>query len=204
MALTLLHGPCTFDAADQVLNGFSEAGATFANFNGGGAKRFAIVSNQASNDGNCILIDDAMSAVDIQASEATISGSDAGLVTRWANGSGSTLGDLYLAYTNGNLYKLTAAGGFTLVGSTGASYSAGQVWNLRSEGDTHTLAVNGTDQTPLTDSDFATGKCGFYGGSGASALFDDFSDYVDAPSGTLLVNPGMTGNMRDLVGGIRG
>ena len=175
MALALLHAD-DFNRSDRSLDGdtMSDGLGAWARY---GGTSWSIVSNEADSVGTTVLVDSAMSDAGDQKSEVSErAGGDIGPICRWRAGGGG-IGDLYLAYCgDGTLYRVSG-GSYTAIAAAGGSVTNPHVAAVEAIGSTITFYKNGVSIGSATDSTYATGKCGLWGG-GASG--DNFADYIDA------------------------
>lgn len=188
----------TFNRSNGSLNGstMSDGLGTWAS-SVATADVWDIVSNRAfgTNGTDAGIWDSAMSAVDVQKAEATITIDDTGVIVR--HNAGSTNFDaayymLYL-YSGGlTLYIHNAGGaGFTSFGSAGTA-SVGDTLALSADGNTLEWFVNGTSGGTTTDSTLTTGRCGLYGGGLDSSEVDNFKDFVESSPSASGSIPGIT------------
>lgn len=184
MALTLLHAD-TFNRADSTLSGatFSDGLGAWTVVSGA----WEVVSNQGRSTtptGDRIAYDSAMSVVTDQRSEFTVISDDIGAVCRWDAGGGG-IGTFYLAYVGigGGLALYYYNGSFNAIGSGSGSVTAGDVVALDAVGTAITVRKNGTSTITATDSTYASGKCGMYGGGTGNRLFDDYNVYTEPAAG---------------------
>lgn len=197
MALSLLHAD-TFTRSDGALDA-STMSDGLGTWSAGGS--FAVSSNQCAGDnGDAGGWDSAMSDVADQAAEADIIDGDSGVLVRHSAGGNNTY---YLAYRSGagtgvTLYRRDSGGGFTSLSSAG-DLTLGSKLTIEAIGSALRVLIDDVETGSATDSTYASGRAGIYKGT-----VDDFNDYVDAGSASIL--PLVACDMRNIsdMGGMRG